>query len=111
MTQDIHNIRDSCAYCNRNAPSQAATQPPTTYFEKIFADCFYYTRRRFLIVGDRFYGWSDVFDTPARTTVTGAHALLRFLRSYFATFGVPEKISSYGGPEFTAFVTKDFMRK
>ena len=25
MTQDIHNIRDSCAYCNRNAPSQVAT--------------------------------------------------------------------------------------
>ena len=31
MTQDIHNIRDSCAHCNRNAPSQAATPrcPPT----------------------------------------------------------------------------------
>ena len=31
ISQDIHNIRDSCAYCSRNAPSQAATPrfPPT----------------------------------------------------------------------------------
>ena len=64
-----------------------------------------------MIVGDRLSGWSDVFGTPAGTTVTGANALVRLLRSYFATFGVPEEISSDGGPEFTAFVTQDFMRK
>ena len=39
---------------------------------------------------------------PAGTTVTGANALVRLLRSYFATFGMPEEISSDGGPEFTA---------
>ena len=64
-----------------------------------------------MIVGDRLSGWSDVFGTPAGTTVTGANALVRLLRSYFATFGVLEEISSDGGPEFTAFVTQDFMRK
>ena len=104
MTQDIHNIRDSCAHCNQNAPSQAATpplpsHPPTTLFQKIFADYFDYAGRYFLIVGDRFSGWSDVFGTPAGTIVTGANALVRLLRSYFATFGVPEEISSDGGPE------------
>ena len=110
------NIRDSCAHCNRNAPSQATTPPlpshaPTTPFEKIFADYFDYAGRHFLIVGDRLSGWPDVFGTPAGTTVTGANALVRLLRSYFATFGVPEEISSDGSPEFTAFVTQDFMRK
>ena len=113
MTQDIHNF---CAYCNRNASSQAATPPlpfhtPTTPFEKIFLDYFDYAGRHFLIVGDRLSCWSDVFGTPAGTTVTGANALVRLLRSYFATFGVPEEISSDGGPEFTAFVTQNFMRK
>ena len=116
MTQDIHNIRDSCAYCNQNAPSQAATpslpsHPPTTPFEKIFVDYFDYAGRHFLIVGDRLSGWSDVFGTPAGSTATGANAFVRLLRSYFATFGVLEEISSDGGPEFTAFVTQDFMRK
>ena len=86
MTQDIHNIRDSCAYCNRNAPWQAATpslpsHPSTTPFEKIFVDYFDYAGQHFLIVGDRLSGWSDVFGTLAGSTVTGANALLRLLRS------------------------------
>ena len=52
-----------------------------------------------------------MFGTPAGSTVTGANAVLRLLRLYFATFGVPEEISSNGGPELTAFVIQDFMRK
>ena len=110
----FHNIRNSCAYCNQNAPSQAATPSlpshlPIASFEKIFADYSDYAGRHFLIVGDRLSGWSDVFGTPAGSTVSGANALLFLLRPYVATFGVPEEISSDGGPEFTAFVTQDFM--
>ena len=126
MTQDIHNICDTCAYCNRNAPSQTATYatlqlrlrrcslpccPPTRSrrpFEKNFADYFDYAGRHFLIVGDRLSCQSDMFGKPGGSTITGANALLRLLRSYFVTFGVPEKISSNGGPEFTAFVIQDF---
>ena len=88
-------------------PSYSSTTPS----KKNFADYFDYAGRHFLIVGARLSGWSDVFGTPAGTTVIGANALVRLLWSYFATFGVPEKISSDGGPEFTAFVTPDFMRK
>ena len=95
----------------RKPQPPVALHPPTTLFEKIFADYFDYPVRHFLIVGDRLSGWSDVFGTPAGTAVTGANALVRLLQSYLATFGVPEEISSDGGPEFTAFVTQDFMRK
>ena len=31
------------------------------------------------------------------------------VRTFFATFGVPEELSSDGGPEFTAGCTKDFL--
>ena len=115
MTKDIHHARDSCNYCNCNAPSQAATpplpfNPPSTPFEKIFADFFDYGGRHFLVVGDRLSGWSDVFATPTGSSLTGAKALVSLLRSYFATFGVPEELSSDGGPEFTASVTKAFLQ-
>ena len=102
-------VQPKCAVASRNPP--LSSHPPTTPFEKIFEDYFDYAGRHFLIVGDRLSSWSDVFGIPAGTTVTGANALVRLLRSYLATFGVPEEISSDGGPEFTAFVTQEFMRK
>ena len=33
------------------------------------------------------------------------------MRSFFATFGVPEELSSDGGPEFTAEKTQDFLKR
>ena len=84
--------------------------PLTRPFEKTFADYFDYAVRHFLIVGDRLSSWSDVFGTPAGSTVTGAIALLRLLLSYFVTVGVPEEIRLDDSPEFTASVTQDFMR-
>ena len=105
-SQFLCSLQPKCAVASRNP---LPSHPPTTPFEKIFANYFDYAGRHFLIVGDRLSGWSDVFGTPAG--ITGANALVRLLRSYFATFGVPEEISSDGGPEFTAFVTQDFMQK
>ena len=75
------------------------TRPPRPL--KKFLRIILITRDSTKIVGDRLSGWSDVFGTSAESTVTGA----------IATFGVPEEISSVGGPEFTAFVTQNFMRK
>ena len=68
LTKDIQAVRSSCVHCNRNAPSQAAPPPmgstqPTTSFEKIFADFFEFSGRRFLVIGDRLSGWADVFCT------------------------------------------------
>ena len=116
MTHDIYNVRYNCAYCNRNAPFQAATtpitpDPPSTPFEHIFADYFDYGGRHFLVIGDKFSGWTDVFGTPTGSRIAGAAALIRLFRTYLATFGVPEEISTDGGPEFTAFTTENFLRE
>ena len=115
MSKDIRDTRNRCADCNRNAPSQTATPPlPTTPlstpFEAVFADFFTYGSRHYLIVGDRLSGWVEVFGSPAGTTLAGATGLIRHLRSFFATFGVPEELSSDGGPEFTASCTEAFLR-
>ncbi|XP_068695963.1 uncharacterized protein [Montipora foliosa] len=115
MSSDIRNIRDGCADCNRNAPTQAATPPlpttpPSTPFEAMFADFFTYGGRHYLVIGDRLSGWVEVFGSPAGTTLAGAAGLIRHLRSFFATFGVPEELSSDSGPEFTAGCTEAFLR-
>ena len=102
ISMDIHDTRDRCADCNRNAPTQAATP--------VFADFFTYGGRHYLVVGDRLSGWGEVFGSPAGTTLAGAAGLIRHLRSFLATFGVPEELSSDGGPEFAAGCTEVFLR-
>lgn len=115
MTKDIRQIRDSCADCNRNAPSQAATapiasSPPTTPFEEVFADFFEYGGSHYLVVGDRLSGWVEVFGSKKGTDSAGSAGLIHHLRRFFSTFGVPNELSSDGGPEFTAGATDSFLR-
>ena len=114
MTTDIRATRESCQECNRNAPSQAATPPlpPCTVsspFESVFADFFDYGGRHYLVVGDRLSGWVEVYSSTSGTQFSGALGLIKHLRSFFATFGVPEEVSSDGGPEFVARCTQSFL--
>ena len=116
MSSDIRETRARCSHCNRNAPSQAAppplpSNPPATPFESIFADFFEFSGRHFLVVGDRLSGWVEVYSAEHGTAMAGATGLIRYLRSYIGTFGVPEEICSDGGPEFTASATKEFLSR
>ena len=52
----------------------------------------------------------EVLSSTVGTTLAGSAGLIRHLRSFFATFGVPEELSSDGGPEFTATNTQEFLR-
>ena len=115
ISQDIQRIRAQCYECNRNAPSQAAPpptpcSPPSTPFEQIFADFFTYAGHHFLVVGDRLSGWTEILSATSGTNVSGASGLVRHLRTFFGTFGVPEELSSDGGPEFTAHITQEFLK-
>ncbi|XP_048589654.1 uncharacterized protein LOC125573262 [Nematostella vectensis] len=115
MSRDIQGTRDGCTDCNRNAPSQAATpplptSPPSTPFEAVYADFFDFGGRHYLVVGDRLSGWVEVLSSTAGTDLGGSAGLVRHLRAFFATFGVPTEISSDGGPEFTAGGTETFLR-
>ena len=114
ITRDIEQTRDQCGECNRNAPTQAALpaepfNPPATPFEQVFADFFEFAGRHYLVVGDRLSGWTEIYSTPSGSQYSGAKGLVRCLRSFFMTFGVPEEVSSDGGPEFVATTTQEFL--
>ena len=116
MTRDIQQVRAKCMDCNVNAPSQAQHPtspacPPSTPLEKIFADFFDYGGHHYLVVGDRLSGWPEVYSTPAGSAHAGANDFIACLRKFFATFGVPEELSSDGGPEFIASQTRDFLSR
>ena len=114
MTRDIENKRKCCSDCNRNAPSQAIlptvpASPPSSPFESIYADFFDFGGHHYLVAGDRLSGFSEIFQTPTGTSNAGSFGLIKCLRKWFGTFGVPRELSSDGGPEFAADATARFL--
>lgn len=110
LNKDFPSTSDRYNDCNRNAPSQAATPslpspPPLTPFEAIFADFFTHGGNRYLLAGDRLSDWVEIFSFPVSMTLAGG--LVRHL--LFVLFGVPEELSSDGGPEFKASQTEAFL--
>ena len=61
-------------------------------------------------MGDRLSGWSEIFSTPSGTSQAGSRGLIKCLRDLFSRFGVPEEISSDGGPEFSSSSTNEFLK-
>ena len=114
MTNDIRAFRE---HCNRSVPSQTATPAipspvPLTPFESIFADFFFdFGGCHYILPGDRLSGWVEIFKAHHGTAQAGAQGLIAALRALFATFGVPEEISSDGGPEFSPAATADFLTR
>ena len=116
LTNDVEDARMRCRQCHRNAPSQAKLPPretklPTVPFEMIYADFFYLQGKQFLIIGDRLSGWTEVISVKPGTASSGARGLCEALRHVFATFGVPEELSSDGGPEFISQESIDFYER
>ena len=116
ITASIETARSSCRTCHRNAPSQAKLPPvepklPEAPFQKICGDFFKLGGYYYLVVVDRLSGWPEVVKIKPGTTSSGAKGLCQALRRIFATFGVPEELSSDGGPEFVALESKDFYRR
>ena len=116
MSLDIEEGRSRCRTCHRNAPSYTRLPPtapnlPSTPFQMIYADYFQLKGKHFLVIGDRLSGWTEVVKVETGKEYSGAKGLCRALRQLFVRFGVPEEISSDGGPEFVAGETLDFLSR
>ena len=109
MTTDISKVRVACTHCNRIAKSNPMQPPadpphPDYPFQMIACDYFQYGNNEYVVIVDRYSGWPMVYKSES-----GANGLVKRLRETFVTFGVPEEITSDGGPQFTAGVTQQFL--
>ena len=77
----------------------------------IYTDYFKLQGNNFLIYGDRLSGWTEIFRTKAGSQAAGSKGLCEALRQVFAIFGVPDDLSSDGGPEFSATETNDLLER
>ena len=110
ITTAIKDLRNKCNHCNRIAPSNPSAPPtplidPDYPFQCICADFFHYKGLNYLVIVDRYSNWPIV-----ERSQNGSSGLINSLRRTFVTYGIPEEMSSDGGPEFTASDTRQFLK-
>ena len=77
-------------------------------FESVCMDFFELSGYQYFVMVDRFSGWCEVRRAKVGTESAGSRGLITAMRQVFATFGVPQEISSDGASEFISGETKDF---
>ena len=107
MTQDIEATRRHCSSCNRHAPSQSDLPPVTPIapeypFQHVAADFFNYMGHNYGVIVDRFSNWFQIWHGQDLS-------LVQVLTSLCRDLGVPETLTSDGGPQFVAGTAQDFM--
>lgn len=110
ITADINKLRQGCGSCDRIAPSQQNAPPtPIQYpdypFQQLCGDFFHYMGHYYLVCVDRYSNWPIVEEAR-----NGEKGLIDCLRRTFVTFGIPDELSSDGGPELRATSTTTFLR-
>ena len=107
---DIQRVRDNCSHCHQIAKSNAMQPPseittPEYPFQKICSDYFTHNHHDYVVIVDRYSQWPMVFRSE-----NGADGLVKRLREVFVTFGVPEELTSDGGPQFSSGKTQAFLK-
>ncbi|XP_071123125.1 uncharacterized protein [Mytilus edulis] len=110
ITVDNARVRDQCVYCHQMAKSNPMQPPfeitPQDYpFQMICSDYFTYNSNDYVVIVDRYSNWQMVYKSES-----GREGLDKRLRETFVTFGIPEELTSDGGPRFTAGKTQEFFR-
>ena len=116
LISDLEEARNSCRSCHKNAPSQAKLPPtapevPTTPFQMIFADYFQLAGKHYLVIGDRLSGWTEIVQVINNSASSGSKGVCTALRTLFSRIGVPEEITTDGGPEFVSKEMDDFFAR
>ena len=111
IAQSIGLKRQSCRTCNITAPSQSPEPPirpetPDYPFQHVATDYFSLGGHNFCLVVDRFSNWLQVYRGDG-----GSSSLITLLGNLFHSFGIPETLTSDGGPQYTAAETKGILRR
>ena len=109
MDSDIDQVRAQCRDCNKGAPSNTkeplSSSPDPDYpWQKIVMDYFDLAAINYLVVADRYTGWPEIFRQNGKVMT-----LVRTCRNVFSQFGVPEEVSTDGGPPFNSIEWKQFL--
>jgi transposase InsO family protein len=110
---DIASTVEACEACQRYVPSQAheemlVDEPPSRVFEDVSADLFEWGGQQYLVYADRLSGWPAVKFLSA--SVKSTDIIAAFI-TWFQDLGVPTRLRTDGGLQFTSREAKEFFTR
>ena len=113
INSDIVSTVRACEPCQELLPSQQqepmmTEEIPSRPFESVSADFFSTAGKSFLVYVDRLSGWPVVASCGNDTT---AASTIKLFRHFFSDLGVPVRLRTDGGTQFTSYDFKDFLRR
>ena len=113
ISNDIQNTVRTCAACAERLPPQPQEplqqdERPSRPFESVASDLFFFCHvagKTFLVLVDRYSGWPIVSDCGRSATLT---VVIRLMKDAFIDKGVPVKLITDGGPQFSSREFKQF---
>ena len=63
----------------------------------------------YLSINDRFSGWLNIYHSPPHKTI--ADTLISTCRAMFISYGIPEELSTEGGPQFMSTAFQNCLTK
>ena len=113
MDNDIDKTILSCKLCQDSLPSQqkepiALKPKPQRPFQEIAADFCSHAGRQYLITVDCFSDWPEKMPMMTNTTTT---KVLSSFKSSFCRTGVPDKVWTDQGPQFTSTAFQECARQ
>ena len=114
VTPQIKETRDKCWVCNQCAPSQPPALPeplqgPDYIFQQLASDYFQLGRYHYLVIVDRFIGWTCHAVLFSSASLCSSRQLQEWLRLFFATYGIPEGLATEKGLTYTSYETRKFL--
>jgi hypothetical protein len=81
-------------------------QVPVLPYQKVSADLFVWCAVNYLVIVDHYSDWFEVYRLASLTSA----AIVCKCKENFARYGIPQCMTTDGGPQFTAEVFKDFAK-
>lgn len=112
ITTDINKVRQRCYQCNNMSPSQPSAPPvkpilPEYPFQSICSDYCHKAGTGYLVTVDRYSNW-PVVQRVRHGEGTSKH-LIAAVKNHCGTYGIPEELSSDGGPQFESREANQFF--
>lgn len=111
LSSDITNFIGNCSICQSNQKANTKEilimkDVPDYPFQIVASDLFYFNSKPHVLIVDSYSGWYDFKKVKHETS----SEVIKSLKQWFSYFGIPEKLDTDNGPQYTSCAFKKFIK-